>query len=266
MRKFAWMERIGVLYKASKLGSERGSFAFRGPLMDANGDGDGGGGGGGDDQPLKRADIIKLVNDTVNGTVSRIEKETKKQFTQITETLSGLVDKIGSKKEEPPAGDDGEGKSKVDPKVIAQLENERKARERLEKQVNDLLGENKKTKEEAELKERLAEIKSAMSKFSFANEGTRDMAFEYFAGKIKRGEDGALVAPGKDGEVPYDHFIKGHLESNPNLLAAKQSGGGGATGGEPYRGSKFDASVIKPGMTSDQRKAAAAALLQARGQ
>lgn len=240
--------------------------------MNAAGDGDGGGGGG-EDKPLTKDDIVKLVNETVNGTVTRIERETKKQFSDISGILKELKEKVTT----PPAagsgdgssGDDGEegkSKAKADPKVLAELETERRKREKLEKQVADLIADNQNTKAASELASRHADIKTVMSKFSFASDGTRDMAFDYFASKVKRSEDGSLVGPGKDGEVPFDHFIKSHLESNPNLLAAKQSGGAGAQGGEPHRGSKVDASIIRPGMSDENRKAAAKALLAARPQ
>lgn len=253
MRRFAWM---------------------MGPLRDQAGDGDGGGGGGDDNKPLTKADVVKLVNDTVNGSLSRVEKETKNRFTKLDESLKTLLEKIdggnkggtgdGNNRDDDNNDDDNDdtkskSKSKVDPKVLAQLENERKERKRLQDSIEELKRTNAERERIAEEKERRADINAAMSKFSFASDSTREMAFDYFSGKVKRSEDGALIAAGKSGDVPFDHFIKEYLEANPNLLAPKP-GGSGAQGGGPARPGTVDSATIRPGMTPEERKKAAAAV------
>lgn len=226
-----------------------------GPLRDAAGDsGDSGGGGGAFDPAKFKTELMGEVSKMVNGFGSRLEKQ-----------LAAL------KAPAPPAGEDDGGDppgdpkgEKVDPKI--------KALEKQLAKLNESLANEQKARTETEKaaaeKERLSLIRTELAKHGLAEHAVDD-AFRFFRDEIRRSESGDLVA-GAD-EVPFTDFMKATVEKKSHWLPAKQVGGTGATAGNAGRGGAkgFDTSLIKPGMSAEEKAAAYAsigAIFQARNQ
>lgn len=222
-----------------------------GPLRDAAG-GEGGEGGGGFDPVKFRAEIMADVTKNLNGGLSRIER----QLAALKPAAPPPDDTDGG---DPPPDPKG---GKVDPEIA-------KLRKLIEKNNADLASERE-ARSKAELagleKERLSLIRTELFKHGLAEHAVDD-AFRYFRDEVKRGESGDLVA-GAD-EVPFADFIKATVDKRAHWLPPKQVGGTGATAGNTGRnaGKAFDTSVIRPGMSAEEKAAAYSnigAIMQAR--
>lgn len=219
-----------------------------GPTREAAG-GDGSDGGGGGFDPVRfKAEIMADVTKSLNGGLSRIERQ-----------LAGLKTPAPA----PPKadGDDDGGDPAPDPKG-AQADPKLKALERQIAKLNESLeGERKartETEKAASEKERQALIRSELAKAGLADHAVDD-AFRYFRDEIRRSDSGELVA-GAD-ETPFGEFIAKTVQAKPHWLPAKAVNGTGANPGTPGRGGKaFDMDGIKPGMSSEEKAAALSAI------
>lgn len=219
-------------------------FAYlRAVLRDAAGDGGDGGGGAPAFDPAKfRAEIMADVTKSLNGGLSRIERQ-----------LAGL--KTPAPAPETDGGDGGgDSGEKVDPKI--------KALEKQLAKLNESLANADKARTETEKaaaeKERQALIRSELAKAGLADHAVDD-AFRYFRDEIRRNEAGELVAGAE--ETPFGEFIAKTVQAKPHWLPAKAVNGTGATAGSGGRGGKvFDIDGIKPGMSGEDKAAALAAI------
>ena len=146
--------------------------------------------------------------------------------------------------------------AKVEPAYKVELEEERKRREHLERRVNDLIQENKRSRQIAEEAERSAAIKSELQRLGV---GKVDLAFKAVKDDVVRAEDGRLVAKTEMGEMPLKEYLGGFVDANPEFLPARISGGSGipstqkSTSGS---GSSIDLEKIRPGMSSEDMERA----------
>jgi hypothetical protein len=146
--------------------------------------------------------------------------------------------------------------AKVEPAYKTELEEERKRREHLERRVNDLIQENKRSRQIAEEAERSAAIKSELQRLGV---GKVDLAFKAVKDDVVRAEDGRLVAKTEMGEMPLKEYLGGFVDANPEFLPARISGGSGipstqkATSGS---GHSIDLDKIRPGMSSEDMERA----------
>jgi len=139
----------------------------------------------------------------------------------------------------------------AEPAYRAELQEERKRREQLERRVNDLIEENKRSKQIADEAERSAAIRAELQRLGV---GKVDLAFKAVKDDIARTDEGRLVARTEAGEVGLKDYLTSFVGSNPEFLPARISGGSGipVTHKSPPGGSgAIDLDKIRPGMSPE---------------
>ncbi|MBI1792239.1 MAG: hypothetical protein HYR60_32345 [Acidobacteria bacterium] len=142
--------------------------------------------------------------------------------------------------------------AKSEPAYKAELLEERKRREQLEKRVNELVEENQRSRQMAEEAERHATIRTELQRLGVQKV---DLAFKAVRDDVARAEDGRLVARGESGELGLKEYLASFVNANPEFLPARISGGSGVTAGQkgPASGSgSVDLDRIKPGMSREE--------------
>jgi hypothetical protein len=142
--------------------------------------------------------------------------------------------------------------SKAEPAYKAELMEERKRREQMERRLNELIEENRRTKKAAEETDRSAHIRAELQRLGVAK---IDLAFKAVKDDIHRAEDGRLIARGEHGEVPVRDYLTHFVSENPELLPARIVGGSGAGNGmkgQSATGGGIDLDRIKPGMSEEE--------------
>ncbi len=114
-----------------------------------------------------------------------------------------------------------------EPAYKTELHEERRRRESLEKRVNELVEENKRSRAVAEEAQRSGSIRTELQKLGVAKV---DLAYKAVQDGIVRSEDGRLVARGEGGEQPLGEFLASFVQENPEFLPARIAGGTGMTG------------------------------------
>lgn len=140
---------------------------------------------------------------------------------------------------------------KAEPAYKAELIDERKRREDLERRVNELVRENQRTREVADEAERSVSIRSELQRLGVAKV---DLAYRAVKDDIQRAGDGRLTARGEQGEVPVRDYLAQFVQDNPELLPARMTGGSGVGSGSkvaPNVGG-LDLERIRPGMSADE--------------
>ncbi len=142
--------------------------------------------------------------------------------------------------------------SKAEPAYKAELVEERKRRELLERRVNELGEENRRSRQMAEEAERNSTIRSELQRLGVSK---IDLAFRAVRDEVVRTDDGRLVAKGSQGELPLRDFLAQFVHENPELLPARIPGGSGAAPGHrtaPASGGGIDIEKIRPGMSAEE--------------
>jgi len=141
--------------------------------------------------------------------------------------------------------------AKSEPAYKTELQDERKRREQLERRVNDLVEENKRSRQAAEEAERSAAVRAELQKLGV---GKVDLAFKAVKDDIGRTEDGRLVAKTDAGDVSMKDYLASFVNSNPEFLPARISGGSGipAPQKDSTGSSAVDLDKIRPGMSSEE--------------
>lgn len=141
--------------------------------------------------------------------------------------------------------------TKSEPAHKAELLEERKRREQLERRVNELVDENRKSRLMAEEVERGAAIRSELLRLGVVKV---DLAFKAVRDDINRAEDGRLTARTDMGEVPVKDYLARFVADNPELLPGRILGGSGANSGhaEPVSATAMDLDKIRPGMSAEE--------------
>ncbi|HYM06109.1 MAG TPA: hypothetical protein VEU11_06075 [Terriglobales bacterium] len=146
--------------------------------------------------------------------------------------------------------------AKTEPAYKTELQEERKRREQLERRVNDLIEENKRSRQAAEEAERNAAIKAELQRLGV---GKVELAFKAVKDEVTKADDGRLVAKTETGDVLLKEYLAGFVNENPEFLPARISGGSGisstqrtAVGG----GQSVDLDKIRPGMSSEDMERA----------
>jgi hypothetical protein len=141
-------------------------------------------------------------------------------------------------------------KAKAEPAQKLDLMEERKKREQLERRLNELAEENRRTRMAAEVVERSANIRNELQRLGVAK---IDLAFKAVKDDISRAEDGRLVARTDSGEISVREYLAKFLAENPELLPGRIHGGSGAGPGEkaPTTSGGIDIEKIRPGMSAE---------------
>jgi hypothetical protein len=142
--------------------------------------------------------------------------------------------------------------AKNEPAYQAELQEERKRREQLERRMNELVEENKRSHKAAEEAERGSAVRSELQRLGVAKV---DLAFKAVQDGVVRGADGRFLARTESGEVPLKDFLTGFVNENPEFLPARIPGGTGmsaalkapASGSEPITLDR-----IRPGMSAEE--------------
>jgi hypothetical protein len=142
--------------------------------------------------------------------------------------------------------------AKTEPAYKTELVEERRRREQLERRVNELVEENKRSRQAAEEMERGATIRSELQRLGVTKV---DLAFRAVRDDIVRSEDGRLLAKSESGDVPVREYLTRFVSENPELLPGRIHGGSGAGSGhaEPIGSStQVDLDKIRPGMSAEE--------------
>ena len=142
-------------------------------------------------------------------------------------------------------------KARSEPAYKAELVEERKRREQLERRMNELVAENQRSRKTAEEAERSSAVRAELQRLGVAK---IDLAFKAVQDGIVRTEDGRLVARGDSGEVSVKEYLTGFVNENPEFLPARISGGTGMTATHKApNGGRDTVSIeqIRPGMSAE---------------
>src|SRR5436853_5925301 len=114
--------------------------------------------------------------------------------------------------------------SKNEPAYKTELLEERKRREQLERRLNELVEENRRSRMMTEELERNSTIKSELQRLGVAK---IDLAFKAVKDEVARAEDGRLFVKSSEGEMPVREYLTQFVSENPELLPARIPGGSG---------------------------------------
>ena len=134
----------------------------------------------------------------------------------------------------------------------AELQEERKRREQLERRVNELVDENKRSRKVAEEAERGSVVRAELQRLGV---GKIDLAFKAVQDGIVRTDDGRLIARSDAGETPLKEYLTAFVNENPEFLPARIAGGTGMTAilKAPAAGREtVDLERIRPGMSAEE--------------
>ena len=143
-------------------------------------------------------------------------------------------------------------KAQSEPAHKAELLEERKRREQLERQMNELVAENKHSRQVADEAQRSAAVRAELQRLGV---GKIDLAFRAVQDGIVRTEDGRLVARGESGEIPMKEYLTNFVNENPEFLPARIAGGTGMTAtlkAPPPRRETVTIDQIRPGMSAEE--------------
>lgn len=135
----------------------------------------------------------------------------------------------------------------------AELQEERRKREGLEKRLNQMAEENRKNREIAEVADRSSKIKSELQLLGV---NKVDLAYKAVEDEIHRTEDGRLVAKSDNGEVGLREYLGNFVHENPEFLPPRIPGGTGVvanTRGSQSR-SAVDIDFITPAMSNEDKE------------
>jgi hypothetical protein len=144
--------------------------------------------------------------------------------------------------------------AKAEPAQKAELQEERRRREQLERRVNELVEENKRSRKMAEEAERASAVRAELQRLGVAKV---DLAFKAVQDDIVRSEDGRLVARGESGEVPAREYLATFVRENPEFLPARIPGGSGMAGmlkSPASGGEAVTLDRIRPGMSAEDMR------------
>jgi len=143
--------------------------------------------------------------------------------------------------------------AKSEPAYKTELLEERRRREQLERRLNELVEENRRSKQIAEEAQTGSAIRAELQRLGVAKV---DLAFRAIREDIVRTDDGRLIARGESGEMGVKDYLANFVSSNPEFLPARISGGSGVTSGQkappPAHTPGVDLDRIKPGMSREE--------------
>ncbi len=141
--------------------------------------------------------------------------------------------------------------NKKEPAYKTELQEERRRREELEHRFNDLVEENKRSRQMAEEAERSSAIRAELQRLGV---GKVELAYKAVKDDIARTEDGRLIGKTDGGDVGIKEYLANFVTSNPEFLPARISGGSGVTPSQKTSSSSsggIDLEKIRPGMSGE---------------
>lgn len=143
-------------------------------------------------------------------------------------------------------------RQRAEPAYKAELIEERRRRESLERRVNELAEENQRARRRAQEAEQHAQVKAELQRLGV---GKVDLAFKALKSDLVTLEDGSMVAKTPDGEMGLKEYLVTFVRDNPEFLPARIPGGSGVTspprqtGGGGYM---VELERIRPGMSTEE--------------
>jgi len=156
--------------------------------------------------------------------------------------------------------------SQSEPAYKTELQEERKRREQLERRLNEVVEENKRSRQAAAEAERGAAIRAELQRLGVAKV---DLAYKAVQDAIVRTEDGRLVAKAENGETGVKEYLSGFVVENPEFLPARIAGGTGMTGAQktaPAGAAAVDFDRIGPSMSKEELERARQEILRVASQ
>src|SRR2546426_9247241 len=141
--------------------------------------------------------------------------------------------------------------NKKEPAYKTELQEERRRREELEHRLNDLVDENKRSRQMAEEAERSSAIRAELQRLGV---GKVELAYKAVKDDIARTEDGRLIGKTDGGDVGMKEYMANFVTSNPEFLPARISGGSGVAPSHKTSSSSsggIDLEKIRPGMSAE---------------
>ena len=167
-------------------------------------------------------------------------EESKTDGTELRSLIRGVIDEFVHAEQ-----------VKAEPAYKAELLDERRRREDLEKRVNDLVKENVRSRQVAEEAERSSSIRAELQRLGVAKV---DLAYRAVKDDIQRSGDGQLIARNGPGEVSLRDYLAQFVQENPELLPARMTGGSGMGSGPKAASNTgaLDLDKIRPGMSPEE--------------
>ena len=134
------------------------------------------------------------------------------------------------------------------------LEDERRRRAELERQVRELGDESRQLRRQAEEAERRERLRDGLKE-----RGVRkaQLAMRLIEPDVRRSEEGELVGEWEGSRVTLEDYLDRFVRENPEFLPPRIAGGSGAMGGgSELTQSGFDLDSIRPGMSPTETKQA----------
>lgn len=140
-----------------------------------------------------------------------------------------------------------------EPALKAELQEERRKREGLERRLNQMAEENSRSREIADQAERSSKIRSELQTLGVTK---IDLAYKAVQADIQRTEDGRFVAKNESGEFGVKEYLTNFVHENPEFLPARIPGGTGLTTGTRSAPSKggVDMDIISPRMSNEDKE------------
>lgn len=136
-----------------------------------------------------------------------------------------------------------------EPAYKTELVEERRRREQLERRLSELESESQRNRKLAEEAQRSAAVRAELQKHGVAK---IDLAFKAIKEDILTTEEGEFAGQLGKNIVPLTDYIAQFVQSNPELLPARISGGAGTTAGMksalPQTSQAVELERIRPGM------------------
>jgi len=142
-----------------------------------------------------------------------------------------------------------------EPAARAELGEERRRREMLERRLSEMEEESRRHRAASEEANRHTAIKAGLERVGVKKP---EMAFRLVKDEVFRDESGDLYARTEQGSVPLEEYLTRFVAENPEFLPARIAGGSGASPsrGVESEGGVFDLSRIRPGMTAEEKQRA----------
>jgi len=143
-------------------------------------------------------------------------------------------------------------KARSEPAYKAELLEERKRREQLERRMNELVAENQRSRKAAEEAERSSAVRAELQRLGVSK---IDLAFKAVQDAIVRTVDGRFVGRSEAGDVPVREYLAGFVNENPEFLPARIAGGTGMTTTQKAAmpsASEIRIDHIRPGMRPEE--------------
>ena len=142
-------------------------------------------------------------------------------------------------------------RQRAEPAYKAELIEERRRRESLERRVNELAEENQRSRRRAQEMEQHAQVKAELQRLGV---GKVDLAFKAIKSDLVTLEDGTMIARTPEGEVGLKEHLVAFVRDNPEFLPARIPGGSGVTSPPRQTGGGYAVELerIRPGMSAEE--------------